>query len=499
MVNLLKTDTLNEQASLPLINRLCQTLETEKVIYCHWKSNAAIDRSATGENDLDLLISRADAQKFVAILSRLEFKEAGETPDKQLPGILNYYGYEPSVGKFIHVHAHYQLILGHDGSKNYRLPVESAFLAASTQQGLFKLPTPEFELIVFVVRMVLKHSTWDTILGGQGSLAKTERQELAYLSQIVSWDQVTDLLQRHLPYIDGDLFNRCMRALQPDCPIWLRIQAGHDLQTSLRAYGRYPHGIDLSLKLWHRVLWGIERRTTKPKKRLITGGALVALVGGDGSGKTTAVDELYQCFSEKFDTTKVHLGKPNWSLLTLGLRATHKLGRVVGLISNQDFSVQSVVNNRVSGFPGYIWLLREVMTARDRYRVYIKARRLATNGWIVICDRFPLPQIRLMDSLQANHVIHHTTPNPRPLVKLLLKLEAHYYQQMVAPDTLIVLRLDPNIAVQRRSNEDMVWIRERSEEIWTVDWPKTEAYVVDSGRSKAEVLADIKTIVWSNL
>ena len=499
MVQQYKNNTLKTQAVLPIVAKLCQALEESKISYCHWKSNEAIDRSATGDNDLDLLVARADSQKFIAILSSLGFKEGHETSDKKLPGILNYYGYDSSANRFVHVHVHYQLILGHDGSKNYRLPIEDVFLASATQQGLFKLPSLEFEFIVFVFRMVLKHSTWDTICGGQGTLAKTERRELSYLIQLAQRERISELLQCHIPYVSPTLFDCYVQALQPGCKVWKRVQAGHKLQKSLKAHGRNSHIVDLGLKLGNRIRWGIERRTSKPKKRLSSGGALVALVGGDGSGKTTAVDELYHSFSEQFDTTRVHLGKPRWSLATFILRAFHKTGRLTGLIDNQDFSVQSVVYSRVSGFPGYIWLLREVFIARDRYRTYIKAQRLATNGEIVICDRFPLSQIRLMDSLQANHVISHTTQKPNRLVKFLLRLEAHYYQQITPPDLLIVLQLNPDIAVQRRSTEDPVWIRERSEEIWAIDWAQTSANIVDSSRSKADVLSDIKTFVWSKL
>ena len=44
---------------LELVRRLCQTLSTEGVDYCHWKSNEALDRSARAESDLDLLVGPA--------------------------------------------------------------------------------------------------------------------------------------------------------------------------------------------------------------------------------------------------------------------------------------------------------------------------------------------------------------------------------------------------------------------------------------------------------
>src|SRR4030066_1638502 len=94
---------------LPLIQALCDGLIQEGIDYCHWKSNQAIDRSASGENDLDLLVSRADEQDFTEILSRLGFKQALEYSKYRIPGILDYYGHDQKTGRFVHVHAHYQL------------------------------------------------------------------------------------------------------------------------------------------------------------------------------------------------------------------------------------------------------------------------------------------------------------------------------------------------------------------------------------------------------
>ncbi|MEL7054402.1 MAG: hypothetical protein AAGM45_21850, partial [Cyanobacteria bacterium J06588_5] len=254
---------------------------------------------------------------------------------------------------------------------------------------------------------------------------------------------------------------------------------------------------DTYLKLWRRLAWGVKRRLFKKGKPLTAGGAMIALVGGDGAGKSTAVEELYSWLSQNFDTTKVHLGKPPWSVGTFLTRGAHKAGRLLGLIPKAEVSVHTVQRGEFSGFPGYLWLLREVFLARDRYRQYVKARRFATNGGLVICDRFPLPQIKLMDGVQAGHIIQPEQANW--LTRYLLKQEAHYYRHIMPPDILIVLRLDPEIAVQRRFGEDPDWIRGRSEEIWSVNWQKTSAHIVDSGQPKALVLDNIKSIVWPRL
>ena len=109
---------------LTLFRLLCQALAEEEIMYCHWKSNNALDRSASGDNDLDLLISRADAGRFTEILFRLGFKQTQAPFDKQMTGVSDYYGYDDQADKWVHVHAHYQLIMGHDMTKNFHLPIE---------------------------------------------------------------------------------------------------------------------------------------------------------------------------------------------------------------------------------------------------------------------------------------------------------------------------------------------------------------------------------------
>src|SRR5689334_5320608 len=93
-------------SALGLIARLCKTLEIEGVAYCHWKSNNALDRSASGDNDLDLLVSRAHGQCFAEIMGRLELKEVEASPIQRLPGVLSYYGYDKEADCLVHVHAH---------------------------------------------------------------------------------------------------------------------------------------------------------------------------------------------------------------------------------------------------------------------------------------------------------------------------------------------------------------------------------------------------------
>lgn len=490
----------DDERTLPLVRQLCTALDAEAVRYCHWKSNAAIDRTASGDNDLDLLIDRKDRERFTAIVSALGFKAAGHEGEAHLPGVVSYYGYEPSHGKLIHVHAHYQLVLGHDRTKNYRLPLEAAYLASATQQGLFYIPTPEFEFVVFVLRMVLKYSTWDAVVGRQAKLPASSQRELAYLLERVQWPEVNRILAQHLPVISADLFALCVKAIQGRCALHQRVKAGRLVEQKLHAYTRRSPEEDLFLKGWRRVENGIQRRLGRgvAKARMNGGGAMIAIVGGDGAGKSTAISGLAKWIGKEFAVKRLHLGKPRRSLLTRGVRSLVGIMRLPAKLLHRGHPVQATTTTEdANAFPGYLALLLQLCTARDRYHTYVAGRRFVNDGGIVICDRFPLHQIKRMDGPQIAQLAGQRAK--QWFIKQLSKREARYYAPIVEPEALAILRLDPELAVQRKPEEPASFVRLRSEEIWTADWQESSAHLIDAAQPKEAVLTELKTLLWSKL
>ena len=67
---------------LPLIQKVSDVLATENITYCHCKGNDVLERSASRDNDLDLIVNRADVPRFTELLHRLGFKQA-KAPAKE--------------------------------------------------------------------------------------------------------------------------------------------------------------------------------------------------------------------------------------------------------------------------------------------------------------------------------------------------------------------------------------------------------------------------------
>jgi hypothetical protein len=483
---------------LSLVVALAGALDEARIPYCHFKSNEALDRSMRGEADLDLLIGAGGARTFSEILLRFGFKEARPAAGREVPGVSQHYGLDEPTGRLVQVHAHRHLVIGDHTTKNFRLDIEPEYLAEAVPAPLLRVPRPEHELVLFVLRMVAKHCTLDAMMMLQGRLSTSERRELSWLSERSSLDRVAGFIETALPYVSAELFGRCLRAIRPGTSVWFRARTAGRLHRSLDAHGRRSRRGDAALRIWRRIVWGTRRLVRgAPKKKPGGGGLLVAIVGGDGAGKSTAVADLAGWLSAVFATKTIHLGKPPPHVATLLVKGPMVVLRQLGLLQATRVPAYRLQDSGAP-FPGHAWLLWNVLTARDRYLAYRHARRWVIGGGLVVSDRMPLPQLRTMDGCRTSWLIGSARLGK--LARRLVALEMSYYAKIETPDILLVLHVDPATAVRRKAGEDDPdSVRERAGEVFDIDWAGTPAVVIDAARPRDEVASTIRRTVWSRL
>ena len=115
---------------------------------------------------------------------------------------------------------------------------------------------------------------------------------------------------------------------------------------------------------------------------------------------------------------------------------------------------------------------------------------------MVVCDRFPIAQLRSMDCPRT--LTFRDLPGQGRLARWLIAYEGRQYSVFTRPDVLVVLRVDPEIAVRRKTDEEPAYVRRRSTEVWNASWEQ-DAVVLDAARSAAEVMADVRAAVWERL
>ncbi len=469
-----------------LLERLAAALESDGVSYCQWKGHSTAHLWMAGRGDIDLLVAQEARGRFRKIVGELGFKPALPPGERQMPGVESYFGFDPSVPRLLHLHVHYRLVLGEYWRTSYRLPLEPDLLDTAARGDVFPFPAPTYQFLIFVLRMTLLQRGRLLLFGTGDRWRKGIQIQLDNLEALCDREALATLLATHLPTIDVAFLDRCVASLRGKYRVVQRALLLHRLHRRLRAYARRPPLAALLSAAGEKLApLPLHRWISDDRMRFPGGGTVIALIGGDGAGKSTCARELEQWFSSDFATVRGHLGNPPRSLLTF----------CVGGAVKAEWGVNRLLR-RLPRAATHLELLRYLCTARDRYRLYEKVQRFTAQGGIAICERYPVSEL-------PSHVgpcIPALLPaGPTALARLLQTAERRYYERMRRPDLLFVLQLDPELAVVRKPEEPADYVRTRGRTIWEADWTATRAELVDAGRPLPDVVADLQARIWRTL
>lgn len=495
-----------------LINELIEALNSSGIPYCHWKSNFSLAQALAGETDLDLLVDLSFLPQAIKILDHFKFKRA-MVIRQQDPGVYHYYGFELQTGRLIHVHLYSHVLTGESFIKSHSLPLEKMLLEKTYQIENIKVTDKPAELVLFILRNYIKYgSLLDIIYLLKSRNAVNE--ELSWLQPDIYITDALILLKRFCPVIDEKIFLRGLQLLQNKGSLLMRVIQAQKVRRRLRIYSRYSRvrRIQLYLKLLSGYFWSRIRGHSK-NKILATGGAVIAFVGPEATGKSTLVSESENWLNKIFSVTSIHAGKPPSSFLTYPLNVFLPLlrkllpalrtSRLEGHVSINSQS--SVISAESHGSSSLLYALRSVALAWDRRKLLVKAKRYAANGKIVICDRYPSATTGAMDSPRLT-ATRASKKFGSFIYNKLAHLETRLYKQIPVPD--LVLRLKVSVETAKQRNKDRIKKDKESNEyvesrhLKNKDWQvagKTSICDIDTNQSLDETILLVKKRIWESL
>ncbi|MEZ4869901.1 MAG: hypothetical protein R3C14_51720 [Caldilineaceae bacterium] len=495
--------------SASLVDALVAAFNRAEIVYSHWKSNIDLAQATAGEIDLDFLVDRRSLPQALTILAQLGFKAADARWGTHPPSICHYYGLDPESKQLIHVHLFTRVLTGESFVKSHLLPFEAMLLENVYPVNQMRVTAKPAELVLFTVRMFIKYgSLLDLLIVARK--AKQIKKEALWLQAENSLPEAFALLRHYCPVIDEKLFLACVETISQNTSLWRRIRLARKVRQRLSVYTKHsPSGRALA---YLDLCWSEVQRRLGPKRKnrvLQGGGAVIAFVGADATGKSTLVAETGRWLGEVFTVAVIHTGKPPSSWVTAPINLLLTLVRrrlpAQGSRDKEQHNAETVpgAQHHFRGLASLPYALRSVALAWDRRRLIARTRRQAAKGELIICDRYPSRTLGAMDSPRLEPATHQRGT----LVKLynyLARLESALYRQIPPPD--IVLRLHVSLETAKKRNrarngqddESYLEARHRQSREWQMVGTRYE-YVINTEQTLEATIDSVKEAIWSSL
>lgn len=500
---------------LLIVQALTDRLHDANIRYCHWKSNEHVDAAVLGKTDLDVLVDRTQKAELNSLLDAVGFKYFEAIPCRRYVDIDDYLAIDSQTGTLVHLHLHYVLELGEKQLKGYHLPWEELILSTRLydDQHHIYIAEPNIEIILLIVRAALKVRTRDrfkTLLGHNYFKGDFTR-EFRWLKHRIDIERVRQLSEKLLGSAAAQLV---LDVLESESNLKQILHPNNPVYRSLQTYRHYHPVVARTLRwqrefenLSYRVLRKYFQAPVTTRRTSVNGGIIVAVLGADGSGKSTVTSEIVKCLSQKLDVMPVYLGSGDGAAslprlpLIWATRAAKTLQQFSPRLNLQKHdratantdtkTAQS--SSRLSQLAKILWATTLTYEKQNKLKQSCSAK---DRGMIVITDRYPQSQILGFNDGPL-------LSNGKSFPPALRQWEFERYQQMAAtmpPDLVIKLNVTPEVALARKPESPAGVVRQKVAAIQSLQFPaQTMVVDIDATQPLSDVLLKAKWAVWESL
>ena len=261
------------------------------------------------------------------------------------------------------------------------------------------------------------------------------------------------------------------------------------------AVGRFARDLRGRLGAFERA------RAQAPSARGLRGrGAIVAFLGCDGSGKSTATGEVERWLSSCVDVRRVYMGSGDgpsswwrWPMKLVHQRMSGPGGAAAEAASGEKRGRSLKRTLRRAARP--VWAVALSLEKRARLREAWDAR---DRGEVVICDRFPQNEIM---GFNDGPLLAAWADHGSRVLRWLARWEAEPYAWAAAapPDLVVKMQVSEAVAAERRPEMVLEGIRRKIDAVGRLELGGAPLALIDADRPLEEVLSRVRRAVWDAL
>lgn len=398
----------------------------EGIIYCHWKSNERLSEFVNGEEDLDLLFYPEDEVRVHSTLLTAGAKKFEALPIGKYENIKDYLVLDTDTGKIIHFHVHFGLDIGEKNVKRFRLPWTSEILENRIKHENVDVYSSsyEHELLLLILRETFRrppHKIYFTRF--RITVEDSINSEFRWLRDRVNNNKLRLLCDRLTPEV-GELISRYLnKGITKTLLIETRkktkaLRVSTNTKSALQTEAVLVKYLIRSI--WEKIKYKFTGKILNKNRIDPRGGQIIAIIGSDGSGKSTTVENLFDTLNRKLYVVKLYMGNP---------KEEH---------SFHPYFLKLI--KKLKLFP--FWNLYE------KLKNIKKAQKIRSEGGIVILDRYPQPAY---PGIMDGPMIATYFDSKNILVKMLSRMELKAFEKIfqIKIDVLMKLQVTPEVSSKR--------------------------------------------------
>ena len=489
-----------DSLTLSVLEAALAEFHRHNIPYCYWKSSRRIHSVLCGEADLDLLVGRQNQHRAEMLLLAEGFKLFPTVANRDHPSILSFLGHDEASGRLVHIHLHFRLIVGERLLRNYRLPWEEVVLARAVPHPVLRIRMldPTMEAVLLAVRSCLELRRLDPVALRRWQSTKNKfALDRAHVAARVDRAALRDLATKLL---NERLASTLVDAIYGNTELEDQARFRRSVTRHLSVFRTYNTCEARLRSSWRALLWiagNMNRHLLhlpRPwSRRAPGGGCVVAVVGVDGSGKSTVVAAIRAWLSPEVDVVPIYFGtgagRPSLFLrpfklmvpLVMRILKTKPKGASHGSVSHRP--------------PGWLYsvlmMMWATLVAREKRNKLLAARRGAQRGLVVITDRYPQDEIV---GFNDGPLLTRLTKVPHRL--RTFEAAAYALARRLPPELVVKLDVRAETAARREPDMNPALIRQRIADLQRLTFVGARAVRIDAEQPLIDVIRAVQREIW---